>query len=462
MAEETYIAALQSGMRGKLIQPQDAAYEEARKVYNGMIDKHPRLIAQCEDVADVIQAVNYARESSMLLAVRGGGHSLPGMSTCDDGLVIDLTRMNGVRVDPEKRTVRVEGGCTWRDIDHATHAFGLATPGGVISTTGVVGLTLGGGSGYLTRKYGLSIDNLLEADMVLADGSFVTVSEDAHEDLFWAIRGGGGNFGVITSMLFKLHPIDVDYAGPMLWELDDIKPVLQWYRTFMPEAPEELYGFFAFLQVPPGDPFPAVHHNKKMGGVLWCYVGDMDKAEEVFEQIRGQLPDPAINLVGPVPHPALQSMFDPLYPPGHQWYIKGDFITEIPDEAIDEHIRFARMLPTPTSGIHLYPIDGAAHKAKKDATAFSFREANWSQVIVGVDPDPKNKEKLIEWARAYHDAIHPYAAGGAYVNFLMEEGDERVRSTYRENYDRLVEIKTKYDPTNLFRLNQNIKPAEVV
>ncbi|WP_439882489.1 FAD-binding oxidoreductase [Pontibacter sp. MBLB2868] len=458
MTTETSIQDFKAALLGELLQPGNAGYDEARKIYNSMIDKHPRLIARCEDVADVILAVNYARDNNLVLAVKAGGHSAPGLSVCDDGLVIDLTHMNGIRVNKDDKTVRVEGGCTLGALDHATHAFGLAVPCGVISTTGIGGLTLGGGSGYLTRKYGLSIDNLLEADMVLADGSFVTASEDKHEDLFWAIRGGGGNFGVVTSFLFQAHPVSMDYAGPMLWELDQVKPVMQWYRDFMLDAPEDLYGFFAFLQVPPGEPFPEAYHNKKMGGIIWCYSGDMDKAEKVFEPIRNLVPKPAIDLVGPIPHPALQGMFDPLFPPGHQWYMKGDFITEIPDEAIDQHIAFARKIPTLLSGIHLYPINGAAHKVKEDATAWAFREANWSQVIIGVDPDPKNKDKIIEWARAYHDAIHPYAAGGAYVNFLMDEGEERIKDTYRGNYDKLARIKYKYDPDNLFRMNQNIKP----
>ncbi|MFD2512392.1 FAD-binding oxidoreductase [Pontibacter locisalis] len=459
MTENTAIQEFSTHLRGKLIQLGDPEYDEARKVYNGMIDKRPQFIVRCVDVADVMQAVNFARDQKLLLAVRGGGHSVPGMGTSEGGLVIDLSLMNGIRVDPDEKTVRVEGGCTWGAVDHATHAFGMATTGGVIASTGVGGLTLGGGSGYLTRKHGLSIDNLLEADMVLADGSYVTVNEKSHEDLFWAVRGGGGNFGVVTSFLFKLHPVSIDYAGPMLWSLDQIKPVMQWYREFALAAPEDLYGFFAFLQVPPGAPFPEEYHNQKMGGVLWCYLGDPDKADKVFDPIRNLTPKPAIDLVGPIPHPALQSMFDPLYPPGEQWYIKADFINEIPDEAIDLHIKYARELPTPTSGMHLYPIDGAAHKVKKDATAWSFREANWSQVIIGVDPDPANKEKITDWVRAYHEAIHPYSAGGAYINFLMDEGDERIRATYRENYDRLAEIKQKYDPTNLFRINQNIKPV---
>lgn len=458
MIEEATIQELKSGFRGTLIKPGEGGYDDARKVYNAMIDKHPGLIAYCEDVADVIYAVNYARENNLLVAVRGGGHNGGGLGVCDDGLVIDLSHMDGVQVNPEQMTVRVEGGCTWGKVDHATHAFGLATPAGYISTTGVGGLTLGGGMGHLTRRYGLTIDNLLEVDMVLADGSFIKASDKTHQDLFWAIRGGGGNFGVVTSFLFKLHPVDVDYGGPMLWELDQVKPVIQWYRDFILEAPEDINGFFAFLQVPPVEHFPAAYHNKLVGGIVWCYTGPMDKAEEVFRPIRSIKPAPAIDLVGPIPHPALQSMFDPLYPPGLQWYWKADFVDELSDEAIDRHIANARKLPTPLSSMHLYPVNGAAHEIDKTATAFSYRDANWAEVIIGVDPDPANNEKITNWAKNYFNDLHPYSAGGAYVNFMMEEGDERIRATYRDNYEKLAHLKYKYDPNNLFKVNQNIKP----
>ncbi|AKD05141.1 FAD-binding oxidoreductase [Pontibacter korlensis] len=461
MLAEATIQDLKSNMRGAVIRPEDTGYNEARKVYNAMIDKHPRLIALCEDVADVIYAVNYARENNLLVAIRGGGHNGGGLGICDDGLVIDLSHMNGVQVNPDQKTVRVDGGCTWGKVDHATHAFGMATPSGVISTTGVGGLSLGGGIGHLTRAYGLSIDNLLEADVVLSDGSLVKASEEEHEDLFWAIRGGGGNFGVVTSFLFKLHPVDTVYAGPMFWELDKVKPVMQWWRDFIVKAPEDINGFFALQQVPPVDPFPKEHQNKIVGGVLWCYTGPMEKAEEVFRPIRSLEPKAAIDLVGPLPHPVLQSLFDPLYPPGHQWYWRADFVNELSDEAIDCHLEFASKLPTPLSGMHLYPINGAAHELDKSATAWSFRDANWAQVIVGVDPDPANKEKITTWTKNYFDALHPYSAGGAYVNFMMEEGDERIRATYRDNYDKLSHIKYKYDPNNLFKVNQNIKPVAV-
>ncbi|MBC5992052.1 FAD-binding oxidoreductase [Pontibacter cellulosilyticus] len=459
MNETSTVQDLKAELLGKLIQPNEEDYDQARKVYNGMIDKHPRLIARCEDVADVVYAVNYARENNLLVSIKGGGHNGAGLGMCDDGLAIDLSLMDSVRVDPEKKTARVEGGCTWHKVDHATHAFGLAVPSGIISSTGVGGLTLGGGIGHLSRMYGLTIDNLLEVEMVLADGSFVKANEKEHSDLFWAVRGGGGNFGVVTAFLFQLHPIDTDYAGPMFWEMDKVKEIMQWYREFILKAPNDLNGFFAFVQVPPVEPFPPEHHNKIVGGIVWCYTGPMDKAEDIFKDIKSQLPPPAVDLVGPIPHPTLQSMFDPLYPAGQQWYWKADFVEELRDEAIDLHIAHAKKLPSSTSSMHVYPINGAVHDVKEDATAWSYRDANWAEVIVGVDADPANKQKITNWTREYYDALHPYCSEGAYVNFMMEEGEDRIRATYRDNYDKLTKIKRKYDPDNLFRVNQNIKPA---
>ncbi|MGH3146526.1 MAG: FAD-binding oxidoreductase [Rubrobacter sp.] len=445
-------------MRGELIQPGEDGYDEARKIYNGMIDKRPALIAYCADVADVISAVNFARENDVLVAIRGGGHNGAGLGVVDGGLVIDLSRMKGIRVDPVARTARVEGGCVWNEVDHATHAFGLAVPCGFNSTTGVSGLTLGGGHGYLTRKYGLTVDSLISADMVLADGSLVKASEEENGDLFWAIRGGGGNFGVITSFLFRAHPVHTVYAGPTLWDLDQAADAMRFYRDFMEQAPEDMYGFFAFLTVPPGPPFPEHLHMKKMCAVVWCYAGPAEEAEEAFRPVRDFGP-PAFELLGPMPLPALNSMFDPLIPPGLQWYWKGDFVNELSDEAIALHVEHGSKVPTMLSTMHLYPVDGAAHRVGNDDTAFSYREARWSAVYAGIDPDPANKEAISTWSREYWEALHPYSAGGAYVNFMMEEGQERIRSTYRENYDRLAEVKNEYDPHNFFRVNQNIEPA---
>jgi FAD/FMN-containing dehydrogenase len=455
--DETAIQGLAATMRGNLIQRGDPSYDEARKIYNAMIDKHPVLIAQCSNVADVIAAVNFARDNDIIVAIRGGGHNGPGLGTVDDGLVIDLSPMNGVRVDPAARTARVEGGAQLGELHHATHAFGLATPSGIISTTGVGGITLGGGIGHLTRQLGLSIDNLLEADVVLADGSFVTANEKENADLFWALRGGGGNFGVVTSFLFKLHPISTVYGGPMLWPLERSAEVLRWYRDFIVQAPDALNGFFAFITVASTAPFPEELWNQKMCGVVWCYTGDTP--EEVFAPIRAQFGPPALDWVGPIPRPALETMFDGLYPPGDQWYWKADFVKEIPDEAVDIHVAYAEQLPTWKSTMHLYPIDGVAGRVAKDATAWNYRDAKWGMVMVGVSPDPADNERMIDWTRSYWSALHPYSAGGAYVNMMMEEGQDRVRAAYGEHYDRLAAIKRTYDPGNLFRVNQNIQPA---
>jgi FAD/FMN-containing dehydrogenase len=450
--------ALKESLRGELIQPDDQCYDTARKVYNGMIDRRPRAIARCADVSDVITAVNFAQEHELLLAVRGGGHNGGGLGSCDDGLVIDLSRMKGVRVDPARRTARVEGGCTWGDVDHATHAFGLATPCGIISTTGVGGLTLGGGIGYLTRKFGLAIDNLIGADMVLADGRFVTVSADEHSDLFWAIRGGGGNFGVVTSFLFRLHPLKTVVAGPTLWPLNQAADLMRWYREFITTAPEDMNGLFAFLAVPPEAPFPEHLHSQRMCGVIWCYTGPKEAANTAFKPIRDFGP-PALDGIKTMAFPVLQSAFDSLYPPGLQWYWKADFVNELSEKAIALHVEHGSRLPTMHSAMNLYPIDGAAHRVGPKDTAFSYREATWAEVIVGVDPDPGKKERITTWAKEYWDALHPHSAGGAYVNFMMDEGEDQVKDSYRANYHRLAAVKAKFDPTNLFRVNQNIQPA---
>lgn len=457
MSDANPLQSLRAQLRGSLLQAGDDGYDQARKVYNAMIDKRPALIARCSDVADVIACVNHARDEGMLLAIRGGGHNGGGLGTCDDGLVIDLGGLRGIRVDPKARTVRVEGGCTWADVDHATHAFGLATPAGIISTTGVGGLTLGGGIGHLSRRYGLTIDNLLSVDMVLADGRFVSASARENEDLFWAVRGGGGNFGVVTSFEFKLHPVATVQAGPTLWPLDQAERVMKWYRDFIVQAPTELNGFFAFLTVPPGPPFPEALHLKKMCGVVWSHTGSAEQAERDLAPVRAM--EPALYGVHSMPYPALQGAFDPIYPPGHQWYWRADFVNELSDEAIARHIVHAQRMPTWQSSMHMYPIDGAVHRVGRNETPFAYRSSKWACVIVGVDPDPANREAISSWCRNYWDALHPYSAGGAYVNFMMDEGQERVRATYREHYARLAQIKAKFDPDNLFRVNQNIWPA---
>ncbi|HZU27745.1 MAG TPA: FAD-binding oxidoreductase [Bryobacteraceae bacterium] len=456
--EAQAIAQFKAQLRGELIEPTDAQYEAARKVYNGMISRKPRLIVKCTDVADVMAAIQFGRQNDLRVSVRGGGHNAGGLGVCDDGLVIDLSPLRNVHVDPGARTVRVGGGATWGEVDHATHAFGLAVPCGFISTTGVGGLTLGGGIGYLTRQYGLTIDNLLSADVVLADGRFMVASAEENTDLFWAIRGGGGNFGVVTSFLFQAHPVHTVSAGPMLWDLEQTADIMKWFREFIANAPEEINGFFAFLTVPPGPPFPEALHFKKMCGLVWCYNGPMEKANEILAPLRS-FRRPAFEFFGPMPFPVLNSMFDALYPPGLQWYWKSDFVNELRDEAIDLHIRHGMLLPTLHSTMHLYPINGAAHRVRGDDTPFAYRDAVFSEVIVGVDPDPANKDRITAWARDYWEALHPWSAGGAYINFMMDgEGEDRIRATYRGNYEKLARIKARYDPANFFNVNQNIQP----
>ncbi len=444
--------------RGPIIGPGDAGYDAARKVYNAMIDKRPRLIARCVDEADVLAAVRYGRENDLLTAIRGGGHNGGGLGTCDDGLVIDLSMMKGIRVDPAQRTVRVQGGCTGGDMDHATHAFGMATPNGTVSTTGMGGLTLGGGIGHLTRPYGLTIDNLLGVDLVLADGRMVSANEREHSDLFWAVRGGGGNFGVATSFLFRMHPVETVTAGPTFWPIEQTRDVMKAYQDFILKAPEDVSGFLAFLAVPPVPLFPAELHGKKMCAIIWCSTAAPAKAEQVTRPVRS-VGKPALDHVGPMPFPTLQSLFDPLLPTGMQWYWRADFVKEFSDQAIAGHLEHASKAPAGLSQVHVYPINGAAHRVGKGDTAFSYRDANFALVIVGVDPDAANRDAVTNWCKEYFDALHPHSAGGAYVNFMMEEGQERVKAAFRENYDRLRSIKKTYDPTNFFRINQNIRPS---
>ena len=459
MTDQT-IASFQQRLRGRLIQPGDTDYDAARALYNGMIDKRPRLIARAIDVADVIAAVNFARDEGLLLAIRGGGHNGPGLGSCDDGLVIDLSSLKSVRVDPQTRTVRVDPGCTSGDVDHATHAFGLAVPFGIVSTTGVAGLTLGGGTGYLTRQHGLTIDNLIEADVVLADGSFVTASEDSHPDLFWALRGGGGNFGVVTSFVFRAHPVSTVFAGPIFWDAKHAAVVMRTYRDFLATAPTELGIFVGLKTVPRMDPFPKEAWGKRACAIIGAYSGAPSDGPGVMQPLLAQLPQPFFNWMSEMPLPAMNALFDPFFPKGLQWYWKGDFVKTLPDEAIETHIAQAANAPSDLSLMHLYPIDGAVQRVAKDATAWDTRDARWSMVVAAIDPDPAKAVALTTWGRNYWKAVHPFNLGGAYVNFMMDdEVQGRVQASYGDNYERLSIVKAKYDPANLFRVNQNIPPA---
>ena len=438
--QSSTIEEFSASIRGQITLPNDSNFDEERKVYNGMINKFPGMLVKCVDVADVINCVNFGRENDLLVAVRGGGHNGGGLGICDEGLVIDLSGIKFIRVDTATKTVRVGGGNVWGEVDHATHPFGLAVPAGIISTTGVGGLTLGGGVGHLSRKYGLTIDNLLEADMVLADGSFVTVNKDQNSDLFWAIRGGGGNFGIVTSFKFQAHNVKTVFGGPTLWPIEQTEEIMEWYHDFIHNAPDELNGFVATMIIP-GPPFPDHLHNKQFCGIVWCYVGDLERANEVFEPIM-----------------AKKTLFDGLLPPGMQWYWRADFFKDLGPELRAQHLKFGSNIPTPLSQMHLYPISGAASRVGDTETPWAYRSANYAGVIVGVDPEPSNADKITKWCIDYWEALHPHSSGGAYSNFMMDEGQERVKASFRHNYDRLVQIKRKRDPNNFFRVNQNIRP----
>ena len=460
MGDEDIVQFRQT-LRGRLITPGDPDYDEARALYNGMIDKRPALIAQCVDVADVVAAVNFGRDNGLLVAIRGGGHNGPGLGSVDDGLVIDLSMMKGVRVDPASQTVRVGPGCTSGDVDHATHAFGLAVPFGIVSTTGVAGLTLGGGSGYLTRKHGLTIDNLLEADVVLADGSFVTANAKDNPDLFWALRGGGGNFGVVTSFLFQAHPVKMVFAGPIFWDAKYGKEIMAAYRDFLPTAPEELGIFVGLKTVPSMDPFPreawgqrACAHHRQLQRLRG---GRQEGARAAARQASRTV----LQLDGHHALPGDAGAVRPVLPERAAVVLEGRLRDGPPDEAIDGLCRRVRRrrranCASCTSIRSTAPCIGSAGTRRRGQA----RDATWSMVIAGIDSNPQQAGALTRWGRAYWDAVHRFNPGGAYVNFMMDdEGEARVKASYGDNYARLAAVKKKYDPANLFRVNQNIQPA---
>jgi FAD/FMN-containing dehydrogenase len=448
---------LRTRMRGETITPDDPAYEEARRVHNAMIDRRPRVIVRCASTDDVVAAVNFARDGALDLAVRGGSHSVPGFGTADDAVVIDLSPMQAVAVDPRTNTARAQGGATWGVFNDATHPHGLATTGGIISTTGIGGLTLGGGIGYLSRGCGLSCDNLLSAEVVTADGRVVNASKRENEDLFWAIRGGGGNFGVVTSFDFQLHPVREIYGGPMLYELSDAATVLKFYRDFIRDAPEQLGGFPAWQIAPPLPFIPEDRHGEPFLIFVACWAGPIEQGEAALAPLHEVAPVVA-EMVGPMPYPALNSAFDELVGPGLQHYWKANFVTELTDEAIAAHLEHGPKLPAVNSTVHIYPINGACHRVAPDATAFAYRDATFATVIAGMWPDPADNEASIAWVRDFYEATAPHSEPGGYVNFMADDDQERIKDNYRQNYDRLVDVKRKYDPGNLFHLNQNIRP----
>jgi FAD/FMN-containing dehydrogenase len=443
---------------GELIGPGDSSYDEARALFNAMIDKRPAVIALCADAGDVARAVGFARAHDLPLAIRGGGHNGGGLGSVDDGVVADLSMLRTVSVDPDARTARVGGGCTWGDVDAATSPHGLHVPCGIISTTGVGGLTLGGGIGHLTRAHGLTIDNLLAAKVVLADGQQVTASADENEDLFWAIRGGGGNFGVVTEFTFQAHPVSDIVGGPTFWAIEDTEEVLAAYREFLPTLDRKATGFFCWHTVPPAPPFPEELHMRKVCGIVWAVNASDEEAEKLMAPMLN-VGTPLMNGAGRVPLAGLNSAFDGLYGPGDQWYWRADFVDQIPDDSMAANEDWNEKMPSWKSGSHVYPIDGAAHDVGPHDTPWAYRNTRWSQVIIGVDDDPARAPALRDWAVGYWEAVHPYSAGGAYVNFMMDEGQSRVEATYGDNYERLTTIKAEYDPENVFRVNQNIPPA---
>jgi len=442
---------------GELVLPEDPGYEEGRRVLNGMIDRRPSAIARPTDVEGIAAVVDHARDQGLDLAIRGGGHSVPGYGTVDDGIVLDLSAMRAVTVDAGNRTARAQGGATWGDFNDATGAHGLATTGGIISTTGVAGLTLGGGIGYLARGLGLSCDNLISAEVVLADGSRVTANEDDHADLFWALRGGGGNFGVAAELEFRLAPIAEIYGGPIFFEIEAMGDLLRWYREFIADAPEAFGGFPAFQIAPPLPFIPEERHGRIHAIFVACWAGPVEQGEAMLKSLHDVAPVVAEH-VGAMPYPALNSAFDALYPPGLWHYWKANFVKELTDEIIEAHLQHGPNAPTVHSTVHVYPINGAVRRVGADATAFGHRDANFATVIVGSWPDPADTDANVAWVRGYHDATAPLSEEGGYINFMAEDDQGRAPANYGANYQRLVEAKRTYDPGNLFHLNQNIVP----
>ncbi|MGW0390354.1 FAD-binding oxidoreductase [Streptomyces sp. NPDC003042] len=449
---------LRAAVHGDIVQPGEPAYDEARRVYNAMHDKRPAVVVRAADAGDVIATVNFARERDLLLAVRGGSHSVCGYGTCDGGVVLDLSGMRGIRVDPATRTARAEGGCTWAGFNHATHAFGLATTGGVVSTTGIGGLTTGGGMGHLARRCGLACDNLLSADVVTADGSFVTCGEEQpgeNADLFWAVRGGGGNFGVVTSFTYRLHPVADILGGPTFYPLDG--DVLRRYRELIAESDERLGALLVVGLGPPVPFLPERWHGRPLCGVLACWSGP----EEQDDEIRARLArlGPIVGQhVGRMPYPVINTLFDELLPPGLFQYWKGTFSKGLPDGAVDAYMEYGATTPSIQSATVVFPIDGACHRVAPEATAFAYRDADFSTALNPTLTTRGECEASRDWVRRFADALRPHSMEGAYVNFMDQDDQDRVGANYRQNYDRLRAVKRRYDPTNLFRLNHNIAP----
>jgi FAD/FMN-containing dehydrogenase len=457
---EPEIAEFKAGLRGELIRPTDTGYNTARKIFNAMIDRRPDFIVRCAGVADVIGAVNFAHSHDLLVAVRGAGHNVAGSSMCDGGLVIDLSRMKSVRIDPVERTARVEGGVTWGELNHELQAFGLAATGGFIGTTGVSGLTLGGGLGWLVRKHGLALDNLLSADVVTADGRLLVASASQNGDLFWALRGGGGNFGVVTSFEFRVHPAGTVLAGLVLHPLSSGKEALRFWREFGPTAPEEFTDGALVFNAPADMPLPDSLRQEPILGIGGVYTGPLDTAEAALAPLRRFGP-PAVDAIQPMPYSAAQTMADFLWPPGSLNYWKSGFLKELSDDAIETILAFSATAPSPRTVVVLeHNGHGAMTRVGADETAFGYRNWPFNFLVTSIWGDPADTDANIRWTREFCDAMEPFLADAVYVNYLGEEGEERIRSAYSPaTYARLAALKKKYDPANLFRLNQNIKPV---
>lgn len=445
----------QDQLKGELITPKSDRYTMFKRVYNAMIDYSPALIVRCENIADILYSLDFSKTYDIPIAIRSGGHHLQGLSSADSALVIDLTLLNGIQVDLKFNTIRVEAGCLLGDIDHALTPFGKAFPTGNHSSIGISGLTLGGGFGHLSRAYGLTMDSLIEADIVLADGRLITIDQHNFPELFWAIRGGGGNFGIVTSYLFELHPAGAIQGGPMLWPIEEAQHILPFYRDFILRAPNEISCYFTFLTIPPLESFPKYLHLKKMCGLVWCNLGNPIKSNQAIAQFR-ELKTPVLDYVNIMPYSQLQSLFDEFYPSGLQWHGKAIFLKDLSKESIHKNINYAKLLPTPHSFVHFYPVNGACHFKKNNETAWEYRQANWAQLIAGVDPDPANKDKITNWVNSYLAAIRPFSFKGEYLNFIT--ASDQLSDSYGSNYEKLQRIKKKYDPRNLFRINQNIRP----
>jgi FAD/FMN-containing dehydrogenase len=453
---DSAVQKLRSAVRGDVIEPGHPAYDGARQVYNAMHDRRPSLIVHASGVADVMAVVRFAAEQGMALAVRGGGHSVPGFGTCDGGLVLDLRRMRGIRVDPERRRARAEGGVLFGELDHAAHAFGLATTGGVVSTTGIAGLTLGGGMGHLARRCGLSCDNLISADVVTADGRFLTASETREADLFWALRGGGGNFGVVTSFEYRLHSVRDVHGGAVFFPIDG--DLVRRYRELIVEAPRKLGAVLAFTKAAPLPFIAAEWHQRPVAAVVLCWSGAAERGEKAVAPFLDLGPSVG-SFVGRMPYPQINTLFDGLLPPGLRHYWKGNFVRELTDGAVAAHVEHAPRTPTVETGTFVFPIDGACHAMAPDATAFAGRGATFATVIAGAWSDRADDEANVRFVREYWEALRPHSEEGGYVNFMSGDDQDRVRANYGTHYDRLAAIKARYDPANVFRVNHNIRPA---